>query len=320
LAIAVLLLSAGCSDTATTTDQAGDSSDQNSADSELVTDISDVDEDLAEVAGAPDTDAADEQADESDTTAVPDVQSDLQPDGAETPDLSEEPDVAPAAHCPVDPMDELYEGFIPPNPYAGWPRADDCVGSAHDVIILLGCPNKDNGEPDGCQTRRADMAVDFWESGYAERFITSGGAVHNEYVEAETLRDLLIERGVAEEAIWLDPQAEHTDENLYYSSLIMQDEGWASAIVVSSDPGHMMMTALCDSNCCVGLGRFTVAEFVVNDPDPFTAGHKAGHYVLFPWAAEIAEEECDTITPITRAMCTNLASRRACVDDFQLSD
>lgn len=321
--VPILLLTVACSDAVTSTDQAASEvSDASNADSSLMTDVSDAIDEVAEVVGAdaqPEISTGDDQSAEPDTSGDPDLDpTDLPVESDVEPPV--EPDVAPAADCPVDPMDELYPGFIPPNPYLGWPRADACVGSAHDVIILLGCPNKDDGEPADCQTRRADMAVDFWESGYAERFITTGAAVHNEYVEAETLRDLLIERGVAEEAIWLEPRAEHTDENLYYSSLIMQDEGWASAIVISSDPGHMMMTAMCDSNCCVGLGRFSVHEFVVDEPDMFTAGHKAGHYVLFPWADPITTEECDTITLVTRAMCTNLASRRACEDDFQLSD
>jgi len=222
-------------------------------------------------------------------------------------------EIAPAAFCDVDGMDVLYPGFLPPNPYGDWAAADVCLAGAHDVIIVLGCPNEENGDPALCQQKRVDLAIDFWTAGYASRFITTGAAVHTPYVEADTLRDLLVQSGVPASAIWTDPLAEHTDENLYYSSVIMQDENWASAIVISDDPGHLLMTAVCDSNCCVELGRLTVAEFPV-----LGKSLKAGHYALYPWAALTTQAECDLIEMPTKFMCINLSERRACKDDFQL--
>ncbi len=218
--------------------------------------------------------------------------------------------------CPVASMESLYAGVLPPNPYGAWPTAPDCVKQYHDVIIVLGCPSEGNGSPASCQTGRVDIAMRLKAAGYGDRFIVTGGAVHNQWVEAEALRALLLSRGVQNDRIWLEPEAEHTDENLYYSTQIMVAQGWRSALVVSNDPGHLMMTALCDSNCCVELGRLTLFAM------PVTGGlfpnDNVGHYVLIPPAEASTVAECTTIQGPIKFMCTNLGSRKACKGNIQL--
>lgn len=218
--------------------------------------------------------------------------------------------------CPMAPMDQLYSGILPPNPYAAWPAAPSCVTEPHDAIIVLGCPSNADGSASTCQLARAGIALRLRATGYADRFIVSGAAVHNAWVEAEALRDLLLAGGVPAERVHLEPQARHTDENLYYATQIMLGQGWRSALVVSDDPGHLMMTAVCDSNCCVDLGRLTLFAL------PVTGGlsptDNVGHYVLIPPAAPIAPAECATIEGPLKFMCTNLGTRKACKANFQL--
>ena len=222
--------------------------------------------------------------------------------------------VSPSAGCTVDAMTKLYAGALPTNPYANQPNAGACVSKAHDAIILLGCPSNTDGSAATCQTKRADMAVALSRAGYADRFIVSGAAAHNKYVEADALAALLVARGVAADHILKDPLAEHTDENIYYSSRIMQAQGWTTAIVASDDPGHLIMTGVCDANCCVDLGRLTVFDFAV------TGGTTvAGHYVLYPNAATVSKDECKQIEQTLKIMCTNMSTRKACASDFKLS-
>ncbi len=207
-------------------------------------------------------------------------------------------------------MDQLYPGAWPPNPYGPAVPADTCLYAAHDAIVILGCPSNADGTPSDCQIRRADMAAALRR--YADRFIVSGAAAHNQYVEADALQALLVQRGVPAENILLERKARHTDENIYYSSRIMQAEGWQSALVISDDPGHLVFTALCDSNCCVDLGRLTVIEL----PDR----SKVGHYVLYPPGARVSGAECAQIETSTKYMCTNMADRMACAANFRLRD
>jgi hypothetical protein len=211
-------------------------------------------------------------------------------------------------------MIDLYSGPLPPNPYGSFPKATACVASAHDAIIVLGCPNNDDGTPSSCQNKRADIAVKLMAAGLANRFIPSGAAVHNAYVEADTLKQLLIARGVLPASIFPETKAMHTDENIYYSTQIMESQGWTSAFVVSDDPGHLVMTALCDSNCCVDLGRLTVFAFTLPD----LGATLVGHYALYPWAASVSMAECARIEAVTKFMCINLATRKACAANLQL--
>jgi len=217
------------------------------------------------------------------------------------------------ALCPVPSMLEAYPGDYPNQPNGPQPLAHDCLTRTHDVIIVLGCPNEDTGAPSMCQIARADIASSLSAAGYGDRFITTGGAVHNQWVEADTLRDLLLERGIAQDRIMTEPLAEHTDENIYYSTKIMERENLVSAVVVSDQPGHLVLTGVCDSNCCVDLGRLSVFDF------PVASGRvSVGHYVRFPWAKPVSEAECTHIEIPSKFMCTNLEQRRACKDNFQL--
>jgi hypothetical protein len=212
-------------------------------------------------------------------------------------------------------MTDLFPGLFPPNPYdpALPVPADACLSLEHDVIILLGCPNNADGTPATCQTKRADMAVALKDAGYGHRFITTGAAVKNAYIEAETLKQLLLAHGIPEADIYTEPLAKHTDENIYYSTKIMEAQAWESALVVSDDPGHLIMTAICDSNCCVDLGRLTVVSMTVA-----SGSVVAGHYARYPWGADVSTAECDLIEAPFKAMCVNLATRLACKDNFQL--
>ncbi len=222
-------------------------------------------------------------------------------------------DVNASALCSMPAMTDLFSGPFPPNPYAAAIAADPCVSAAHDVIVLLGCPNNDDGTPSPCQTKRVDMGISLKNAGWGGRFITTGGAVHNAYVEAETLRQLLLAKGVADGDIFVEPLAQHTDENVYFSTKIMETHGWESALVVSDDPGHLVMTALCDSNCCVALGRLTVVSLPVSGGTVVT-----GHYARHPWGEAVTAAECDLLKQPLKFMCVNLASRKACKDNFQL--
>lgn len=211
--------------------------------------------------------------------------------------------------CEIPPMDAIYSDPLAPNPSFEQPRAGACIDQRHDALIVLGCPSNDDGTASPCQIERADIAVALEAAGYGDHYIVSGAAAHNDFVEAEALRDLLLARGVAPDAIELEPLAEHTDENLYYSSQIMLTRGLRSALVISDGAGQLLYNALCDSNCCVELGRLTVVEL---------AGFVVGHYVLYPDAEPVTEEECAHIEDARMGICLFLGQRRACKDHFEL--
>jgi hypothetical protein len=214
--------------------------------------------------------------------------------------------------CVIPSMIDQYPGTGLPTPFLPGTPAPACLLTKHDVILVLGCPNADDGGAGDCQAARADIAVALMNAGWGDRFITSGAAVHNPWVEADTLASLLVARGVPDASITRETQAQHTDENIFYSTAIMARNGWKTALVVSDDPSHLVLVAVCDSNCCVDLGRLTVFDFPLPDGDGGIAGRKVGHYELYPGAAAVTADECAQIEQPSKLMCIALPSRTAC--------
>jgi uncharacterized SAM-binding protein YcdF (DUF218 family) len=109
-----------------------------------------------------------------------------------------------------------------------------------DVIIVLGAGLRNNGRPDMALTRRSERAADLWKQGLASHIICTGGV--SERVtrpEAEGCRDVLLEQGVPDEAILLESRSRSTEENALNSHVMMQENGWQTAVLVT-DGFHMM--------------------------------------------------------------------------------
>ena len=85
-----------------------------------------------------------------------------------------------------------------------------------------------------------------------------------------------------------------------------------NAIVVTEDPGQMLYTTVSDANCCVELGRLSVFDFSIGGGEVALLGH----YSLYPWAEAVTDEECAHIEALL--MSTQLAKRKACLDNFSL--
>jgi uncharacterized SAM-binding protein YcdF (DUF218 family) len=73
-----------------------------------------------------------------------------------------------------------------------------------------------------------------YRAGVAPTLIMTGGAAHNQYVEAEVMAAIAKAQGVPAAAILEESQSQNTIQNAFYSVRIMQAHGWRSAEVVSS--------------------------------------------------------------------------------------
>jgi uncharacterized SAM-binding protein YcdF (DUF218 family) len=103
-----------------------------------------------------------------------------------------------------------------------------------DAIIVLGDPADDNGNPTPIEQARVSEGVREYERGAAEHMIFTGGAVHNQYVEAEVMARTAEAEGVPAGAVVVEPRARNTIENACYAVRLMKARGWDSAEVVSS--------------------------------------------------------------------------------------
>jgi len=103
-----------------------------------------------------------------------------------------------------------------------------------DAVVVLGTPADSDGNPTPDQLARVTEAVHEYERGVAPRLIFSGGAAHNQFVEAKVMARTAEAQGIPASAVFVEGEAMDTIQNACYSARIMQAHGWHSAEVVSS--------------------------------------------------------------------------------------
>jgi uncharacterized SAM-binding protein YcdF (DUF218 family) len=112
-----------------------------------------------------------------------------------------------------------------------------------DAIIVLGNPARADGTPSPEQRERVLEGIREYRAGVAPRLILTGGAAHNQFVEAHVMAQFAQSQGVPASALIEEGQAQNTIQNIYYSAQIMHGHGLSSAEVVSS-PSHLGRAAL----------------------------------------------------------------------------
>jgi hypothetical protein len=106
----------------------------------------------------------------------------------------------------------------------------------YDAIIVPGVPF--NGKRwDTVMKGRVLWATYLVKKGIANNIIFSGGAVYTPYYEAKIFGLYAEALGIPKEKIFADTIAEHSTENVYYSSLIAKKMGFKK-LAVATDPGQ----------------------------------------------------------------------------------
>jgi uncharacterized SAM-binding protein YcdF (DUF218 family) len=112
-----------------------------------------------------------------------------------------------------------------------------------DAIVVLGSPADGDGNPTPTQQARVNEGVREYMRGVAPRLILTGGAAHNNFVEARVMARSAEAQGIPESSIFVEPEARDTIQNACFAARIMKAHGWRSAEVVSS-ARHLPRTGL----------------------------------------------------------------------------
>lgn len=121
------------------------------------------------------------------------------------------------------------------------------VPQESDVIMALGGGVGESGKVGQGYEERVDFAVKLYRGGMAKRIVYSSGY---RYImkEAEIMKALSLFMGVRAADIILDEDAVNTYEMAMHLKRMSNENGWKSAILVSS-PYHMLrLKMLCDKN------------------------------------------------------------------------
>jgi uncharacterized SAM-binding protein YcdF (DUF218 family) len=112
-----------------------------------------------------------------------------------------------------------------------------------DVIIVLGTQADRHGNPTPDILARVGEGVREYERNVAPHLLFTGGAAHNQFVEARVMGQVAVSQGIPLSAIVEEPRAKNTIENACYSVEAMKLHGWSSAEVVSND-SHLPRVSL----------------------------------------------------------------------------
>jgi len=104
----------------------------------------------------------------------------------------------------------------------------------YDAIIVPGVPLED-GKWSDVMKARVYWACFLYQQGIAENIIFSGSAVYTPYIEAKVMELYAEQLGIPVDHIYLEKEAEHSTENLYYSYKLSQKLGFKN-IALTSDP------------------------------------------------------------------------------------
>ena len=108
-------------------------------------------------------------------------------------------------------------------------------GQRYDAIIVLGNKVMSDGTAGPTMRSRVGRGVELLREGAAPRIVMTGAAVHNQYVEAETMAAHAVSIGAEPGSLVLETEACNTYDNARLTAELMRRHGWATAVVVTSD-------------------------------------------------------------------------------------
>ena len=103
-----------------------------------------------------------------------------------------------------------------------------------DAIIVPGVPFR-NGTWDSIMKARVIWSYILYKDGYTKNVIYSGSSVYSPYYESMIMGLYAQQLGIPKSHIFYEKQAHHSTENVYYSYLLAQREGFKS-IALATDP------------------------------------------------------------------------------------
>ncbi|OFZ37927.1 MAG: hypothetical protein A3D92_21710 [Bacteroidetes bacterium RIFCSPHIGHO2_02_FULL_44_7] len=108
------------------------------------------------------------------------------------------------------------------------------AGTPYEAIIVPGVPH-DGQHWQRTMLMRVRWSEYIYHKGLAENIIYSGGAVYTKYSEAKIMASYASAIGLPAAGVFLDTNAEHSTENVYYSYRIAKAQGFTK-IALATDP------------------------------------------------------------------------------------
>ena len=110
--------------------------------------------------------------------------------------------------------------------------------------VIFGAAVRPDGRPSGTLARRVEGALAAAAGQADARFMPTGGLGATGYVEAEVMRRMLLEAGVAPKAILTETAARDTLESVRFCDVLLREAGDASVVIACTSRYHQPRCAL----------------------------------------------------------------------------
>ncbi|MCM1060653.1 MAG: YdcF family protein [Eubacterium sp.] len=128
-----------------------------------------------------------------------------------------------------------------------------------DAVIVLGCKVQKNGKPSLMLSKRIDAAYEYLSQNSEVICIVSGGKGGDEPIsEGEAMKVALAEKGIEESRIFVEDASESTEENILFSSKMLEEMGAeVKEAAIVTDGFHLYRASLMAKK--LGLNTTSVA-------------------------------------------------------------
>lgn len=103
-----------------------------------------------------------------------------------------------------------------------------------DCVIVCGYPTNNDGSISNILKSRIEKAIELYKDNKVKYIIVSGGAIHNRFSEALTMKEYALQRGIDENYILIENKAKSTYHNMMYSKEIMKKYHFKNCYVVTN--------------------------------------------------------------------------------------
>lgn len=153
-----------------------------------------------------------------------------------------------------------------------------------DVAIVLGAATS-GSEVSEVYKQRLNHGIELYQNGYVKYIIVTGGkGKGNRISDAAIAGEYLVSMGIPDEVILEEDTSTITQENLENAKIIMEENGYETAAIVS-DPLHMkraMLLAKDSGIVAISSPTKSSAYKTLKTKIPFVA-REAFFYIVYKW-------------------------------------
>lgn len=143
----------------------------------------------------------------------------------------------------------------------------DTNADGQDTLIVLGCFVK-NGKPSYSLTQRINACYDYLVSNPKSVAVLSGGQGSDEIMsEAKCMYDVLVQKGINPDRLYMEDKSTNTNENIKYSLEIIETEKLSKNIAVVSNDYHLKRSTMIAKKQGVEVKRISAGSTLLDKPN-----------------------------------------------------